>query len=252
MVLVAALPDAKPKPQLNLGARVSNATGKSETTPLKSESTTGSNAAASNSKKKVSSSTPTTKASSKKTNLDNQTPENKGTQPEKVSSANRPDSLITAKAETQLQPSKEQIGGTAPSVKQPGSNGMESRLRSFLHNYCTTYAAKDLDAFTIFFAPNASENGKPFESLLPKYQRNFKFIESIQYRIELQQFSYDDNKEIVEIDGNFFLKWLSPNKTWRENSGIITMSLRENGASFLVQRLDYHSTHSKKATRSES
>ena len=186
-------------------------------------------------------------AAKPKPQLDNQTPANKDTQPEKVSSGNRPDPLVTAKPETQLQPSKELFGVTEPPVKQQGSNGLENRLRSFLQNYCTTYAAKDFDAFTIFFAPNASENGKPFESLLPKYQRNFKFIEAIQYRIELQQFSYDDNKEIVEIDGNFFLKWLLPKKKWRGNSGTISMSLKENGASFLVQRLDYHSTHSKKS-----
>ena len=182
-----------------------------------------------------------------KPQVDNQTPANKDTQPEKVSSGNRPDPLVTAKTETQLQPSTEQSGVTEPPVEQEGSNGLENRLRSFLQNYCTTYAAKDLDAFTILFAPNASENGKPFESLLPRYQRNFSFIETIQYRIELQQFSYDDNKEIVEVDGNFFLKWLSPKKKWRENSGTISMSLKENGASFLVERLDYQSTHSKKS-----
>jgi type II secretory pathway predicted ATPase ExeA len=153
--------------------------------------------------------------------------------------------LPDAKPKPQLKPSKEQLEVTAPSVKQQGSKGLENRLRSFLQNYCTTYAAKDLDAFTVFFAPNASENGKPFESLLPKYRRNFRFIETIQYRIELQKFSYDDNKEIVEIDGNFFLKWLLPQKKWRGNSGTISMSLKENGASFLVQRLDYQSTHSK-------
>ena len=239
LALLAALLDAKPKPQLNRGARVSTATGKSETTPLKSESAKDSNAFAWTSMEKTSSPPPTTAASPGKTNLDNQ--------PEKVSSGSRPDPLVTAKAETQLQPSKEQFGVTEPPVKQQGSNGLENRLRSFLQNYCTTYAAKDLDAFSIFFAPNASENGKPFESLLPKYQRNFRFIETIQYRIELQRFSYDDNKEIVEIDGSFFLKWLLPKNKWRGNSGTISMSLKENGASFLVQRLDYHSTHSKKS-----
>jgi len=248
LALLAALLDAKPKPQLNREAPVSTATGKSETTPLKSESAKDSNASASNSMEKTLSPPPTTAASPGKTNLDNQTPANKDTQPEKMSSGNRPDPLITAKAETQPQPSKEQSEVTAPPVKQQDSNGLENRLHSFLQNYCTTYAAKDLDAFSIFFAPNASENGKSFESLLPKYERNFRYIESIQYRIELQQFSYDDKKETVEIDGSFFLKWLLPKSKWRGNSGTISMSLKENGASFLVQRLDYHSTHSKKST----
>ncbi|MBC2710750.1 MAG: AAA family ATPase [Desulfosarcina sp.] len=246
VALIAALPDAKPNLQLNQGARISNSTGKSEITALKSGNAKGSNAAESKSKAKASSSLPTTEGSSRKANSDNQNQVKKNTVPEKVSPGNRPEPPIIAKAETQLQPSAEQIGGTAPAVKDIDNNSLENRLRSFLQNYCSTYAAKDLDAFTTLFAPGASENGKPFEGLLPKYQRNFKFIETIQYRIELQQFSYDDNREIVKIDGNFFLKWLPPDKKWRENSGIITMSLRENGASFLVHRLDYHGNRSKK------
>lgn len=123
---------------------------------------------------------------------------------------------------------------------------MENRLRSFLQTYCSTYAAKDLDTFITYFAANAMENGKPFDSLLPKYERNFKFIESIQYRIELQQFTYDDDKDIVAMEGNFFLKWLPPGKAWRENSGKIIMNLKTNGPTFLVQRLDYHGNQPKK------
>jgi type II secretory pathway predicted ATPase ExeA len=270
LALLIASSDAKPKPQLNRGARVSTATGKSETTPLKSESAKGSNASASTSMDKTTQKVAIKKQdaqySKAETTVASRQPEISTDQavpahdqiPEKLEVEN--DVAMPAKAERnvvlmaalpdaepkpQLKPSKEQFEVTAPSVKQQGSNGLENRLRSFLQNYCTTYAAKDLDAFTIFFAPNASENGKPFESLLPKYQRNFRFIETIQYRIELQQFSYDDNKEIVEIDGSFFLKWLLPKKKWRGNSGTISMSLKENGASFLVQRLDYQSTHSK-------
>lgn len=117
---------------------------------------------------------------------------------------------------------------------------LEDRLRLFLDNYSNTYAAKDLDAFTDLFSSDAQENGQPFETLLPVYERNFTVIQTIDYRIELQQFSYDDRGGVVDIEGDFFLRWLPPDQRWRENSGKISMRLKEAGPSFLVQRLDYH------------
>ena len=123
---------------------------------------------------------------------------------------------------------------------------MEVRIRSFLEIYTDTYAAKDLEKFARFFTASAMENGKPFNTLLPKYERNFKFIERIEYRIELQRFTHTDSQELVQIEGNFFLRWLPPDKRWRENSGTITMRLKENGPSFLVQLLDYQGGRSPK------
>jgi hypothetical protein len=130
---------------------------------------------------------------------------------------------------------------TAPLSKEKTvKSRLEDRLRSFLHNYCSTYAAKNLTKFIDFFGPGARENDKPFVSLLPKYQKNFDQIEAIQYRIELQQYTYDSQNETVRIEGNFLLKWLPPDKKWRENSGKIFMNLKDDGRSFLVQRLDYY------------
>jgi hypothetical protein len=127
-----------------------------------------------------------------------------------------------------------------PPGEKTAKSRLEGRLRSFLQNYCSTYAAKDLAKFTDFFGSGARENGKPFESLLPKYQKNFDQIETIQYRIELQEYTYDSQNETVKIEGNFLLKWLPPDKKWRENSGKIFMNLKDDGRSFLVQRLDYY------------
>ncbi|MBR9987743.1 MAG: hypothetical protein KFF68_17700, partial [Desulfosarcina sp.] len=173
-------------------------------------------------------------------------PTEPSTPTEKAPSGNRPEPPITAKAETQLQPSGQRIGGTAQSLVKPDKNNLENRIRSFLQNYCNTYAAKNLDAFTNLFIPDARENGTPFIRLLPKYKRNFEFIETIEYRIELQQFSYDENMGIVSVDGDFFLKWLPPDKKWRENAGKISMSLQEKGPSFLVRQLDYQGGNAKK------
>jgi hypothetical protein len=124
--------------------------------------------------------------------------------------------------------------------QKPAELALEDRLRLFLDNYSSTYAAKDLDAFTDLFSSDAQENGQPFETLLPVYERNFTVIQTIDYRIELQQFSYDDRGGVVDIEGDFFLRWLPPDQRWRENSGKISMRLKEAGPSFLVQRLDYH------------
>jgi len=131
-----------------------------------------------------------------------------------------------------------------PSEEQTVKVRLEGRLRSFLQSYCTTYAAKDLDKFTNFFGPGALENGKPFESLLPKYQKSFNVAEAIQYRIELQQYTYDNQKGTVDVEGNFSLRWLPPDKKWRENSGKIFMNLKDDGRSFLVQNLDYYGSRS--------
>ena len=124
---------------------------------------------------------------------------------------------------------------TTPAANRP----VEARIRSFLEAYTDTYAAKDLERFARFFTASAIENGKPFSTLLSKYERNFTFIETIEYRIELQRFSLTDSRELVQIEGNFFLRWLPRDNRWRENSGTITMQLKEDGSSFLVQRLDY-------------
>jgi len=129
---------------------------------------------------------------------------------------------------------------------QPDGLSLQERLQSFLRNYCRTYEAKDLDEFTTLFTPDARENEKPFYSLLPKYQRNFKALDTIKYRIELQKYIYDDEYGTVKIEGRFFLKWLPHGAEWRQNSGKIFMELEEYGKSYRVNRLDYYGERRKK------
>ena len=172
-------------------------------------------------------------------------PATPGTSPEKDLSATpaEPDEpAIPATAALQPQDTE---SGPAIVDQTEMDEAMESRVRSFLQDYCNTYAAKDLDSFKDFFASNAMENGKSFQSLLPKYQKNFTFIDTIYYRIELQQVTHEDDGEMLKVDGTFFLRWLPPDKKWRENAGKINMTLENSGSSFLVHRLDYQSNRSK-------
>ena len=243
---IASLSNAQPKPTPARQAPVGETTGKSATEALNAANNKGRDAAKSESIAKGPSQATTIDEPTAKASSINQNQAVKNAQPETVSPDNGPEPTTIAKAKTQLLRPAEPIDDNPPPVKKLDEAVLENRLRSFLNNYCTIYASKNLTAFTRFFTPDAEENGKPFESLLPKYQRNFNLIEAIEYQIELQQFSSDENKETVKIEGNFFLKWLPPDQRWRENSGKIYMSLKADGPSFVVQRLDYHGNSTRK------
>jgi type II secretory pathway predicted ATPase ExeA len=123
---------------------------------------------------------------------------------------------------------------------------LKERLQSFLEVYCHTYEEKNLEQFSTFFASDAKENNKPFHNLLPKYRRNFDVIKFITYRIELQEYKYDDERGTINIEGRFFLEWLPDGTRWRRNTGKIFMALHESGTSFKISRLDYYGDQQKK------
>ncbi|MGD2013515.1 MAG: AAA family ATPase [Desulfobacterales bacterium] len=123
---------------------------------------------------------------------------------------------------------------------------LKERLESFLEIYCQTYEEKNLEQFITFFASDAKENKKPFHDLLPKYRRNFDVIKFITYRIELQDYKYDEELGTMNIEGRFFLEWLPDGTRWRRNTGKIFMELQESGRSFKISRLDYYGDQPKK------
>lgn len=160
-----------------------------------------------------------------------------------VEEAEKPTQIIEERSLAKADPSSE---------NKPPGNQLESRIRSFLQYYSSTYAAKELNNFAVLFSPGAKENDKPFATLLPKYQKNFGAIDKIQYRIDLQKYDYNKAENIVEIEGRFLLKWLPYGQDWRENSGKIFMRLNESGQSFKVQSLDYFGDRSNNRTDSGS
>jgi hypothetical protein len=118
--------------------------------------------------------------------------------------------------------------------------GRREKLENFLRIYCRTFEEKNLAKFIGFFTDDAIEKGASFSSLLPMYQKNFEIINSISYKIELSEYFFHTNKGLVEIQGNFFAKWLSHGTDWKKNSGWISMSLVEHDDSFQIKRLDYN------------
>ena len=113
------------------------------------------------------------------------------------------------------------------------------RLRSFLFLYCRAYESEDLDKFSAFFAPDATENNRAFHEFLPRYRRNFERIESFKYRIDLDSYSLDTDTGNIKVRGKYFIQYLLHDGTWKENNGIISMELIESGDSYLVKRLNY-------------
>ena len=82
------------------------------------------------------------------------------------------------------------------------------RLIFFLFLYCHTFESKDIDKFATLFAHDALENNKPFHELLPKYRRNMKMIESLDYRIELVNYSLQANTGNIRLQGKFSIRYL--------------------------------------------
>ncbi|MBW2572704.1 MAG: hypothetical protein JRE61_10220 [Deltaproteobacteria bacterium] len=121
-------------------------------------------------------------------------------------------------------------------------------LKSFLFSYCQTYESKDLDKFAALFTPDALENNRPFNLLLPKYRRNMEMIESFNYRIDLLEYSTRTSTGNILVKGKYFTRFLYE-ETLRENSGNISMELVENGDSYLVKQLNYNSQAGKKANK---
>jgi DNA-binding transcriptional MerR regulator len=113
------------------------------------------------------------------------------------------------------------------------------RLKTFLNTYCQTYENKNLDKFFTFFAPDASENNRPFHELMPKYRKNMEMIDSFKYRIEILAYSTQPATGNVRIQGKFFTQYLLHGGSWKDNSGDISMELVAHGDSFLVQQLNY-------------
>lgn len=113
------------------------------------------------------------------------------------------------------------------------------RLRSFLFLYCRAYESKDLDKFSAFFAPDATENNRAFHEFFPRYRRNFERIASFKYRIDLDSYTLDTDTGNIKVRGNYFIQYLLNDGTWKENNGIISMELIKSSDSYLVKRLNY-------------
>ena len=115
----------------------------------------------------------------------------------------------------------------------------ENRLKAFLAYYCHTYETKDMDKFFSLFTADATENDAPFNELKPKYQKNMEVIESLQYHIDMTDYSSIPETGNTLVQGIFLIKYRLQNKPWKEHSGNVTMELTQKDDSYRVKRLNY-------------
>ncbi|RZB38375.1 MAG: hypothetical protein SRB2_00123 [Desulfobacteraceae bacterium Eth-SRB2] len=131
---------------------------------------------------------------------------------------------------------KEMLASKEKTISQ---QDRKDRLESFLRIYCRAYESKDLDKFAGLFTPDATENNTPFQDMLPNYQKNMENIKSYNYRIELVDYSFQNDTGNIRINGKYFTRFLLDQGTWEETSGSISMELITSGDSYLVKRLNY-------------
>lgn len=112
------------------------------------------------------------------------------------------------------------------------------RLKSFLFLYSQTYESKDLNKFATFFTLDATENKRPFNELLPNYQKNFEMVESFSYSIELVSYSVETSTGNIKVKGKYFSRFLYEGKL-KETSGNISMELKDIGNSYQIKHLNY-------------
>ena len=142
-----------------------------------------------------------------------------------------------ATSKSQIETSSEEK--TKAERRQQEVLNQAGRLRSFLFLYCRAYESKDLDKFSAFFAPDATENNKAFHDFLHRYRRNFEKIKSVKYRIDIDSYSIDAATGNIKLKGKYFIQYLFNNRNLKENSGIISMELIKNEDSYLVKRLNH-------------
>ena len=132
------------------------------------------------------------------------------------------------------------IARSNDSFQIKGTFALDDRLKAFLFQYCNAYKEKDLDKLSAFFAPDAIEKGMPIGSQLPKYRQSFEQIDAMDYLIELQHQSVQNETGIIRIEGEYHARaQLKKNGKWRRNDGDISMDLVASGDSFKIKRLDY-------------
>lgn len=115
----------------------------------------------------------------------------------------------------------------------------KERVLSFLESYTKTYEESDLNKFKAFFTDNAMEQGQPFETLLPHYQKTFDSVKFLEYKIDLKSLSMEKGGGKIIIDGAFKARFRLSNNRTGSSFGSIRMELLDEPDGLLVSTLDY-------------
>ena len=115
----------------------------------------------------------------------------------------------------------------------------EDRIHAFIDAYCHAYESRDLARFRLFFTEDAVERGRPIDTVLPVYARNFESLDDLAYGIALLDWKRDATAETITLSGIFDVRYRLRGRDWQTTRGEITMDLTETEGVFRVKRLDY-------------
>lgn len=114
-------------------------------------------------------------------------------------------------------------------------------LQTFLNRYTAAYQDRRENRFVIFFSPDATENNKPFNQVLPLYREIFRGFENIDYHIRLLEYQVDLNDGLIKIKGEYHLNWDSKldGEKYAKNGRLAMDLVPEKGGGYKIKSLTY-------------
>lgn len=133
------------------------------------------------------------------------------------------------------------------SPKAPTTVSLDDSIRAFLDDYCRTYESRDPDRLANLFDTAATENGRPFVDLLPRYRANMARIKRLAYRIEMERWEPRKDRKTLAVQGRFFADGQLTGQKHYHSQGTIALDIVPHGESYRVARLTYKIDQEKKS-----
>ena len=115
-----------------------------------------------------------------------------------------------------------------------------SQIHEFLERYTAAYERGDAQTFFAFFAPNATENGKPVKNLKPDYRALWEKIQNMEYLISVKTMDQKPESDSIHVDGHFNLAWKFHDGKAGQSHGTISLDLKRDNSNFHVKKLAYN------------
>ncbi len=134
------------------------------------------------------------------------------------------------------EPIKDSPASVAPKPEPAASHSLE-RIETFLASYCSAYQDLNYDLFMGYFTADAMENDQAVKDLEPRYRRNFLNLRDLAYHIDVDHYVVRD--DMIEVSGDYILRWRFKKTGWKEREGPIFLSLVQVDEDYRVRRLVY-------------
>ncbi|MBW2707668.1 MAG: DnaJ domain-containing protein [Deltaproteobacteria bacterium] len=114
-----------------------------------------------------------------------------------------------------------------------------SQVLAFLKKYTAAYERGNAEVFFSCFTVNAVENGNPLMTFKPDYLEIWDNVQSLDYRIFVNELNQLVGSDTVSMKGRFDLDWKFVNGRSGQSRGDISMDLELNKNALQVSRLTY-------------